>query len=240
MEAENLKKYIESMELPDSAMAGAERKSFVRSASSGVINKGCLAAFDQSVSGQLRQDMLFSMLLSQMVADKLHDRSTSPDQWRVLFLDTLLKIGWTVLGETFSEFAEGDRTFRMDKASIDFIEDGGAAEGAVQSLKRGADALRQHWGSRAGELFTSSCTYRNSGNFQLMAVASDGAVVLGNFIFQGQESHPDFFTAEWNSRNTKLSRYRFEMRLDDSIYDRIRELVVRKLEDRINSDIADI
>lgn len=233
MDIENLKKYIEDLELSEVPVA-AEKKSFAKASagSAAAICGGCLVGLEQGTSEQLRNDVANGILLAQLVSDRMYDRFDQADKWSSYYLDVIYKIGWSLTSESFTTYRAEPPTFRLDNASIGYMGDFGANPGALESLKKGSQVLAHNWGSRAGSIFESFALKYKSGNFQLMAGASDGSAVFGDFSFGGSESHADFFTAQWNSGSTNLTCHVYMARLDQNLYSMIRETVIRKIGDR--------
>lgn len=230
---ENLKNYIDSLELP-AAEVSSRKEALASSASvAAKIDGGSIIGFAENASVQFQEDILYSTLLAQLTSDRRYDKFRSPEDWIGYYVDVMGKIGWSVHEKSSSAYDTGEPTFRMDKVSIGLIE-GGAPADAVASLRSASEILANDWRSRAGNIFQEGGSRGDSGNFQVIAAGSDHSLSFGFFYFTSHDTQDNFFTADWKTKNTRLSYRLFELRLDESYYSRVRDAVIAKLAGQID------
>lgn len=58
------------------------------------VNAGSLVIFSSRLTGQQKQDVLFSSLLAQLAANKKHDRFTDAENWYKFYTDVMGQLGW--------------------------------------------------------------------------------------------------------------------------------------------------
>lgn len=64
------------------------------------VVKGSLVIFTDVISNMEQNDVLNSVLLAQLAADKQKDRFATPEAWLKLYADTLEHLGWSVVQAT--------------------------------------------------------------------------------------------------------------------------------------------
>lgn len=216
---------------------------------SATINDQSVMCFTSGVSGQLKEDVLNSTLLAQMAADKQVSHSSGTVSYDVVswynaYVATLRKIGWDGQTSEFSEYQTSGSTFSVANAIIQILQGmvigGGAmlASAALNALKK-----LEGSGSNASKIFESCMDDDSSGKFMLgTCVEENGNVALsmGTFYLTGYTHKKHFLWVDMSSADTHLQTATMSMVLNNAIYSRVRDTVVNKLGQSVDSFIADL
>ncbi|MFI1681285.1 hypothetical protein [Streptomyces sp. NPDC020607] len=220
-----------------------------------VVDCGSLVVLTAKLSGQHRQhrqDVLYSFLLAQLVANKKHKRHADPVSWYESYGETLERLGWVVEEhEGFTRHRPDvipygvDTLVRDTLARIAGVGTLNAAVAAVRALAA-ADPV-----APAAELFEQQTHFERAGNFQV-GVAEEvsgaggggGAVIvrLGRFRFRAVDDatelvrlpHTEFHAADEVVRGAQV------LHLNEDVHGPLRNEIAEKLGDRVEVLIAPV
>lgn len=85
------------------------------------FNEKSLVSFASSVTGQLRSDVLQTILLAQMAANKQFPGQEKLFDWYNVFLSVLAKIGWIVENLNEQNYDSAKSEFELDNVIIDIL-----------------------------------------------------------------------------------------------------------------------
>jgi hypothetical protein len=136
---------------------------------SGFIDNGSLVSFLAGVDRQSQADVLNSMLLAQLAANKKFDREADTVGWYGFHHDVLENLGWVVQQFAFSKYDVAGSTVTVDKggprsAGRHRDRRNGAAVGEVRR-SIALNALSS--GDHRFTLFEQSSHSAQDGNFQV-------------------------------------------------------------------------
>ncbi|HWC11466.1 MAG TPA: hypothetical protein VG455_09610 [Acidimicrobiales bacterium] len=196
------------------------------------VAAGSLVGFDNTVDRSNREDVLDSELLAQLAANKVANRDKEALKWYDKYRQVLENIGWVIQAFQFDGKRMDKSSFSMDDVVIKVLQSvvtgNGLAivEAALAALKGTGE------GSREVNIFETSSTSPNAGNFQVFpCYASDMGVAIS---FSGYEmrttenvSHFLFWT--FKSSTTTIQAAAETSVLNEAIYAKIRATVQAKL-----------
>ena len=104
---------------PVSRDAGIERTS--EGIEQSFLNAKSLVSFVSEVNGQRRDDVLNSVLLAQLAANKQFPAEDQLVDWYKAFVGVLNKIGWVIEDAEFSNFESSGTVFDVQNAIIDIL-----------------------------------------------------------------------------------------------------------------------
>ncbi|MFI7317670.1 hypothetical protein [Streptomyces venezuelae] len=220
--------------------------------SAAVVDCGSLVVLSAGLSGQHAQDVLYSFLLAQLVADKKHKRHADPVRWYETYGKALERLGWIV--EEHEGFTR-HRPHEIPYGVAPLVRDTlarvadenilGAAAAGVRALAD-ADPV-----SRAAELFEQRTHVERAGNFQVgvaeevRGVEGDGGTVivrLGRFRFRAVDEatelvrllHTEFRAADEVVRGAQV------LHLNEDVHGPLRDGIAEKLGERVEVLIAPV
>ncbi|MEU6826218.1 hypothetical protein ABZ921_36870 [Streptomyces atriruber] len=212
-----------------------------------VVDCGSLVGLSGGVSEQHRKDVLLSVLLAQLVANKKFARHTDAVRWYESYGETLERVGWIVKEhEGFARQHPHEVPYRIGPLVLRTL--GRVSGDAAVSLARAAvRALTElDPADRAAELFEDQAHFGRAGNFQL-AVAeeeADGLLVvrLGRFRFRvvdeatevGRLLHTDFRAADEFVGGAQV------LHLNEDVYGPLRDEIAEKLGARVGALVAPV
>jgi hypothetical protein len=85
------------------------------------LNAKSLVSFVSEVNGQRRKDVLNSVLIAQLAANKAHPDEAQILDWYKTFIDVLNKLGWVIEAAEFSEWESKGSVFEVENAIIDIL-----------------------------------------------------------------------------------------------------------------------
>ena len=131
-----------------------------------------LVSFTAKLTGQHKQDVLYSTLLAQLAANKKHNRFDDSKQWYEYYTDVLGNLGWVMQNFHFDEYESHQADFKISQVTLELLSAmiGGEAE-LLAVVKATLDSLAKS--SEGITLFGSSSSSGKSGNFQIMPCTLD-------------------------------------------------------------------
>jgi N-acetylmuramoyl-L-alanine amidase len=198
----------------------------------GAVDGGSVLSFVAGVSGQEREDILYSVQLAQRAASGAFDRFTEVQSWYRKYIEVLENLGWVGEQLVFSQFDQEEGELRMDQAALQIIT-AIATQNQLAVLKASVDAL----GSLAEDdhtiqLFDFHSSLESSGNFQLGSVEkANGALsmAVGAFYFQVLDKRRRFLFFKWGHKKVHFWTAAQRMTLNAEFYAKRRDVVTAKL-----------
>jgi hypothetical protein len=200
---------------------------------SGAIVGNTLASFVDGVTGQQKTDVLSSMLLAQLAANRRFDKYTDPIGYTKFYGSVLENVGWVIPQFQFRSLRSNQARFTMDSVILrlfkgllsgDELETVQAAMAAVKALDEGDRRLR---------IFSKNAAQGAAGNFQMssVGVSSDGtlSMKLGAFQFNTSSSVTNILWWSYSGNETSMKVMSTTFVLNEKVYGRIRDAVINKL-----------
>ena len=210
---------------------------------SGFVDNGSLVTFLAGVDRQSQADVLNSMLLAQLAANKKFDREKDTVAWYAFYHDVLENLGWVVQQFAFARYDVAGSTATVDKVVLDLLaavatENGVAvAKSAIQALK----ALSSD--DHRFTIFKHSSHSAQNGNFQVANCSSTGGVLkmsLGAFYFSSTQEDTQVLFFGWSSSNTNIYQSGQSIVLDRDVYAQVRQNVIAKLGEHAKTFVDDL
>lgn len=210
---------------------------------SGFVDNGSLVSFLAGVDRQSQADVLNSMLLAQLAANKKFDREKDTAQWYAFYHDVLENVGWVVQQFAFARYDVSGTTATVDKVVIDLLSTLGTGTAAAVA-KSTIDALKALSGDdRRFTLFKQSAHSAHTGNFQVANCSNVGGVLkmsLGAFTFSSTRVDTSVLFFDWSTSDTEIYRAGQSIVLDREVYAAVRGTVVKKLGDHAKTFVDDL
>lgn len=196
------------------------------------VNAGSLVIFSSRLTGQQKQDVLFSSLLAQLAANKKHDRFTDAENWYKFYTDVMGQLGWIMPQnlqfskyESLSDFTISQVTLKVLSGLIgDETKMATLAQKYLHSLAECSDELT---------LFESKSASSQYGNFQLLVCDinnSNQVIVYFLFVyFHDKEPKANYFFVIHKKENVVIFKSAETLVLNYGLYEQIREQVKSKL-----------
>jgi len=211
---------------------------------SAAVDAAAVVSFVDGVSGQHKADVLNSVLLAQLAANKKYNRETDTANWYTFYRSVLEYVGWVVPAFSFSRFSTDGARFTVDGVVVKLLQ-AIASEQEIAVIRSAIDALKALQ-DRDGRvvLFETQSHSAALGNFQISTVgeSADGTVVMkiGAFYFGTTETVTRVLWFNFPRSGTRMYQAAQTMTLDDDVYVRVRQIIVDKLGDRAVSFIQDL
>jgi hypothetical protein len=199
----------------------------------GFVVGGGAAAFTPGFKATEKNDVLNSMVLAQLAANKVADRENQTEAWYAKYREVMENIGWAIQNFQFSEFNAAASDFSADQVILqvmsaigtgDEIAAGVAVINALKSLSDGDGRL---------VLFDTNSHEAHNGNFQVTVATKDEnqntVVKMGAFFFKSTDTVTRFLWFKFNSVSTHFWQAGEAITLDTDIYAAVRATIVEKL-----------
>ena len=212
----------------------------------GFADAGSIVCFSSEhvINVQQKKDVLNSILLSQLAANKRYNRFTDPSDWYAFYRKVASQIGWVTQSfKPFERYVFFSYKFKISDVVIDiFSEVLKVDEGEKRTLKDTIESIEKS--KRASALFESNSIIGNHGNFQILACTVDKnqqvSVVLLGCYFQSTEITDNYFFAGRKEQNIALQTSAEVFVLNQDVYDQVRDEVNQKLSNRVKHFISNI
>lgn len=123
------------------------------------VASGMLFAFPSNLPDEFRNDILNSMLLAQLAADRPFDRNSQLEDWMTFFSSTLGHLHWTFDNTDITEMNIQEREFTMADLALRTMRDSGTSmERHVSTFREAYGRINRHRPGAATEILYS-CTY---------------------------------------------------------------------------------
>ena len=245
----DLKDYIANTELaaPSAGLTATDAAAGPESAEDDLqaaIDAGSLLGFVDGLSGQDKDDVLFSTQFAQRAASAKSDRFLEVQKWYRDYVEWLETLGWVVPQFSFNTVDAGDHELQMDAAALEIISavaSGGQTAiltAALKALGEMADDSQQI------KLFDFHSSVDFGGNFQMGAVqkADNGAVsvALGAFHYKSVDNRKGFLFIRWGKQTVNFWASAQTITLNQTLYAQVRETVAEALGASAKSLISDV
>ena len=210
------------------------------------VDAGSLVCFSSEhvINEQQKKDVLNSIWLSQLAADKKYNRFTDPSDWYAFYREVASQIGWiTQSFKPFERYVSFPNKFQISDVVIDiFSEILKIDEVEKKALKDTIESMKKS--ERALTLFESNSINGNRGNFQILACTVDKneqvRIVVFGCYFQSTEVTGNYFFAGREKQDIVLQAATEVFVLNHDVYDQVREVVNQKLGNRVEVFISNI
>jgi len=210
----------------------------------GAIVDGGIVGCDATVSALHNQDVLNSMLLAQLAANKAFNRDSDCENWYKKYREVLEQIGWVIDEFQFTEFDSHGSSFEMSDAVIKILQSIAGGAGRAQVAQAAIDALKAlPEGSFGRKLWDHSSSDTNKGAFQISGATEVNGNVqmsLGCFHFHAHQSSTSILWFSYSSSSTHLYTDGESVTLNEQIFEKVRQQIIDKLGDRVSQYIADL
>lgn len=210
---------------------------------SGFVDNGSLVTFLAGVDRQSQADVLNSMLLAQLAANKKFDRENDTVGWYGFYHDVLENLGWVVQQFAFSKYEVAGASVTVDKVVLEVLT-AIATENGAAVAKAAIDAMNAlSSDDQRFTLFQQSSHSAQNGNFQVSNCSTDGGVLkmsLGAFYFSSTRVDTQFLFFGWSTSDTTIYRSGQSIILDRDVYAQVRQSVVAKLGDHAKTFVDDL
>lgn len=212
----------------------------------GFVDAGSLVCFssENMINEQQKKDVLNSILLSQLAANKRYNRFTDPSDWYAFYRKVASQIGWTTQSfKPFERYVSFPNKFQIPDVVIDiFSEVLKINEGVKKALRDTIESMKKS--KKALALFESNSINGNRGNFQILACTVDKneqvSIVVFGCYFQSTEVTGNHFFAGRKKQDIVLQASAEVFVLNHDVYDQVREVVNQKLGNRVEVFISNI
>lgn len=219
----------------------------VSKGSSTFLNCGILLILPDSLSAQSQKDVHESLLISQLAADKKHDRHDQTRDWQNMFFTTLSKLGWVINSDNFQRIALVNATVDLASLALNEISQGSILKEDVGTFRKAVNFLRKLPNDDDFlQLLYKDRTESSERASIMLAVASshaDGSVVLDVFILsitESVESAKNYLEHIYDSAVLDKVVRSTKMVLNGQQYDGVRKTISHQLEDRDSFMIKEI
>ena len=210
------------------------------------IDGASVMSFVGDISGQDRYDVLNSVLLAQLAANKAYNREDQTVEWYHMYSEVLENVGWVVPKFTFDKFQASGAKFSMNKVLLKIITDIAGAndmkKAALEGVMEAVEALDGEEGD-SKHVFSKEAVKDGKGNFQLGVASSVNGVIsldLGTVRFKSTNTKSKVLWMEFDTSTTDFYNGYEQLTLDDELYGEIRTAVLKKLGKNAKNKIANI
>jgi hypothetical protein len=202
---------------------------------SAYIDAGLLQSCTPDLPALYRDDVLNSMLLAQLAADKKFSRFSEVDAWYRFYGNTLSSLAWRASAFTFYVFQPaGPRFYLKDVIEKEFSKrvDPAKVEAVNSSIEKynslGLD-------SRARQVFSGSTQLTESDvelvNVQVAIVWGDAELSVVGAVFGTAQSITEILKEEIDSKllQDKIQLVAYSGVLNETVYGGLRASVIEKL-----------
>ena len=181
--SDDLKSYIRSLEVPEAPPSDVLSADDVLEAgkTEATVVGSEVISFTDEVALDVRQAIIDSALLAQLVAKKRVLDDSLIYEWFDEYFDVLRNLGWVVQDSGFTEYVATSDDFEAHKAVIDLATDLlGLANPALILVKKALTTLRDAQDDEPFfTIWTRETRKAHSGRFQVSLVDSDAT---GHFV----------------------------------------------------------
>jgi hypothetical protein len=258
MELDDPKKYIQGLMLQNSRQSfftDNERELIARDLTpeeiqtktdveQSFMNDKSLVSFVSEVSEQRRQDVLHSVLLAQLAANKKFPEEDQIKEWYEAFVDVLSNIGWAMQSASFTPFTSEGTTIEVDKAIIDLVASAVGGSALVPIISKTLDAIKG-LSDTSGKFiaFEKNTHTATKGAFQVgiaKEVNDTVALQLGTFLITSSDTIKQILFFKSSKSTTTLEFCSRVGTLDESVYSTVRDAIQAKLGFKATDYIANI
>ncbi|WP_149243073.1 hypothetical protein [Dyadobacter sp. 32] len=196
------------------------------------LNAKSIISFVSEINGQRRDDVLNSVLLAQLAANKQFLGDDQSLEWYKESVKVLNNIGWNIQAAEFSHFESKEDLFEVQNVIIDILLTafGCTFINAITKTLNAIKGLADGYGKIT--IFEKNTHSLSKGAFQIgLAKEEKGAVSLqiGTFLITSSSEIKRILFFKTSKDKTKLDYCSRTGTLNEIVYGKIREFVVAKL-----------
>ncbi|MBO0935829.1 hypothetical protein J2I47_04645 [Fibrella sp. HMF5335] len=248
MEAHDPVTYVKNLSVQDAREAFPQERSgqspdMVEGIEQSFLNAKSLVSFVSDVNGQRRSDVLNSVLLAQLAANKKFPDENQLVDWYKTFVNVLMNLGWAIQGAEFATFEANDTVFEAENAIISILS---AAFGGsfMVVITKTLDAIKGLSDSNGKiTVFEKNTHSLSKGAFQIGLVSeANGALSLqiGTFLVTSTNEIKKILFFKSTKDTTQLTYCSRTGTLNEDMYATIRTQVQDKLGSKMTEFIAEI
>lgn len=204
----------------------------------GYVDNGSVASFVGNLSGQNKNDVLYSCLLAQLAARAEHDPDDDPEGWYKKFSEVMETVGWVIQSFDFKEYKSELAYFSLQDVTLEIAKQEMSRE-VARMLQQTLDAL--HEDPKGFSLFSSNSTKQKAGHCMILPCTADASgQIIATFIgfhFKGNRKVDDFLFTEWGSEDIHLWYGTQTCTLNEDLYSQLRGTIINKLGDNAKKNI---
>ncbi|GAB3644156.1 hypothetical protein [Spirosoma arcticum] len=241
-------KFVRDLEFEDAVEAyPIERGGQVPDMAEGVeqsfLNAKSLVSFVSDINGQRRSDVLNSVLLAQLAANKKFPDENQLVDWYKEFVRVLNNLGWVIEAAEFSSFESSGTVFEAENAIISILSAafGGSFMVVITKTLEAIKGLSDSNGKITA--FEKNTHTQSKGAFQIGLVREENGTVtlqMGTFLLTSSNEIRKILFFKSTKDKTKLNYCSRTGTLNEEIYAKIRNQVQDKLGGKITDFITEI
>jgi hypothetical protein len=211
-------------------------------AESKFVNDKSLVSFAAGVSGENQNDLLDSLLLSQLAANKQYSAEDEPEQWFNAFSGVMNNIGWILEESDFSTYKAKGNVIEIESVVMDILESalGGKIIPVAKSLLNAVKGLAEK-DSTKFIAFEKNTHSLKKGNF-LLGVADETNATLSfsmcMIMMESTHQIKQILFFKSTKDETKIDYSSVKGTLNSLKFADVRPVIEKKLEDLRNDYIA--
>ena len=207
------------------------------------MNAKSVVSFVSDINGQRRDDVLNSVLLAQLAANKQFPGDDQSLEWYKEFVKVLNNLGWDIEAAEFSHFESKDDVFEVENVIIDILLTafGGTFINVITKTLNAIKGLAD--GNGKITVFEKNTHSLSKGAFQIGLAKEDNGVVslqIGTFLITSSNEIKRILFFKTSKDKTSLDYCSRTGTLNEVIYGKIRDSVVDKLGGKVTEFIAEV
>ncbi|MCF0069576.1 hypothetical protein LZD49_03780 [Dyadobacter sp. CY261] len=207
------------------------------------MNAKSIVSFVSEIDGQRRDDVLNSVLLAQLAANKQFPGDDQSLEWYEEFVKVLNNIGWNIQGAEFTHFESKDDVFEVENVIIDILLTafGGTFINVITKTLNAIKGLADSSGKIT--VFEKNTHSLSKGAFQIGLAKQENEAVslqIGTFLITSSNEIKRILFFKTTKDKTSLDYCSRTGTLNEGIYAKIRESVVAKLGGKVTEFIAEV
>jgi len=208
---------------------------------------GNIVAFAEGVSPQSKDDVMDSLLLATLVANKAFNPETQGDQWYGKYNESLAMMGWLSSHWRYSRYRATQKRFSMDEVGLEILGSAIAAAAlpgpaSIAMLKVAKDAVTALSAKKEPlRLFEKQAKTHRGGSFRIAScVESEGVVnlAMAGVSFQADSEVTNVLFWEWQDSQVESYLGENSLVFNTRVYAGVRAAVQEKLGANAKSAIA--
>ncbi|AUD03662.1 hypothetical protein [Spirosoma pollinicola] len=240
--------FVQDLEFEDAKKAfpserGWQAPDMTEGVEQSFMNAKSLVSFVSDINGQRRSDVLNSVLLAQLAANKKFPDENQLVDWYKEFVRVLNNLGWAIEAAEFASFESSGTVFEAENAIISILTAafGGSFMVVITKTLEALKGLSDSNGKISA--FEKNTHSQSKGAFQIgLAREENGTVILqmGTFLLTSSNEIRKILFFKSTKDKTKLNYCSRTGTLNEDVYARIRTQIQDKLGGRISDFIAEI
>ncbi|MFI6802976.1 hypothetical protein [Streptosporangium canum] len=244
MQAESALRFIDTLEIEALSPPLIQAGSALTEGASAAVAGGSVVAFTDRLNGKQKSDVLNSLLLAQLAANKRHDRERDSEKWYKFYRSVLEQIGWVTPEFAFTKLSGTSTRFTVDGAVIALLQ-AIATQNEIAVARAAIDALKELQDrDKRVVIFETNSHSAAFGNFQIgtcdVSPQETVVVKIGAFYFSTTETVTRVLFFNFPRNSTQMSQKGQTMTLNEDVYGQVRDAVIEKLGDNAIQFIAEL